>query len=211
MDFEHSLPLDETLRKSLLALELNGERLPVIHGGPVRLVTPGFYGTMQIKWITRLAFADHESDHTSHIPKYRTPVEPLTPGGEFKPTYDNSEPNWRMRTKSVVLLPAAGGKLASGEVTVRGVAFNDGEARIDSVLISTDRGQSWQRAELEVPDSPYAWYRWQSAVKLPPGKQQIWSRAVDGLGRTQPFEGSVYWNPRGYTWNGVEKIDVTVG
>src|SRR5947207_2328601 len=44
-DFEHSLLLDDVLRRSILALEMNGERLPAIHGGPVRLVTPGFYGT----------------------------------------------------------------------------------------------------------------------------------------------------------------------
>ncbi len=211
MDFEHSLPLDETLEKSLLAVELNGQPLPVIHGGPVRLVTPGYYGTMQVKWVTRLRFEDHESDHTSHMPKYRTPLEPIAPGEGFKPTYENSEPNWRMRIKSVVLAPAAGAKLAPGEVTVRGVAFNDGEARIDSVVVSVDRGASWQQARLELPVSPYAWYRWQAPVELAPGRQQIWSRAVDRLGRSQPIDGSIFWNPRGYTWNGVEKIDVTVG
>jgi hypothetical protein len=31
------------------------------------------------------------------------------------------------------------------------------------------------------------------------------------LGRGQPFDGAIHWNPQGYTWNGVEKIDVTVG
>jgi sulfite oxidase len=210
MDFEHSLPLDETLHKSILALELNGEALPVVHGGPVRLVTPGFYGTMHVKWITRLTFADRESDHTSHIPKYRTPLDPIAPGGAFNPTYENSEPNWRMRLKSVVLAPVVGAKLAAGQVPVVGVAFNDGEARIESVLVSTDQGQSWQQAKLDVPNSPYAWYRWHANVKLSPGSHQIWSRAVDALGRSQPLDGSIYWNPRGYTWNGVEKIDVTV-
>jgi hypothetical protein len=43
------------------------------------------------------------------------------------------------------------------------------------------------------------------------GQQQIWARAVDTLGRTQPLDGSVFWNPQGYTWNGVEKIEVQVG
>ena len=89
-------------------------------------------------------------------------------------------------------------------------AFNDGLARIESVLVSTDEGRSWQKARLEVPKSPYAWYRWRAGVNLAPGKHQIWSRAVDALGRSQPLDGSIYWNPRGYTWNGVEKIDVIV-
>jgi DMSO/TMAO reductase YedYZ molybdopterin-dependent catalytic subunit len=211
MDFEHSLPLAESLHKSLLATSLGGRPLAIIHGGPVRLVTPGFYGTMHVKWVTRISFDERESDHTSQIPHYRTPIVPIRPGSEFKPTYENSEPNWRMRLKSVVLSPAGGAKLLSGEVTVSGVAFNDGEARIEGVLVSADKGQTWRPAQLEVPKSPYAWYRWRAELKLPPGGRQIWSRAVDALGRSQPLDGSIYWNPRGYTWNGVEKIDVTVG
>jgi hypothetical protein len=145
------------------------------------------------------------------MPHYRTPLEPIKPGQGFEPTFENSESNWRMRLKSVVLSPAPGAKLASGEVKIAGVAFNDGEARIDSVLVSTDGGQSWQQAELEVPKSPYAWYRFHKTIQLSPGKHSLWTRAIDALGSSQPLDGSIYWNPRGYTWNGVEKIDVTVG
>jgi DMSO/TMAO reductase YedYZ molybdopterin-dependent catalytic subunit len=211
MDFEHSLPLEEALEKSILALELNGSPLPYIHGGPLRLVTPGYYGTMHVKWVTRLLFGEQESNHTSHMPHYRTPLVPIKPGEKFEPTFANSEPNWRMKLKCVVLSPAPGAMLASGDVSVVGVAFNDGEARIESVLVSCDEGASWQQAKLDVPASAYAWYRWQAKVMLSAGKRQIWSRAVDALGRSQPLDGSIYWNPRGYTWNGVEKIDVTVG
>jgi sulfite oxidase len=210
MDFEHSLPLDEALARSVLALRLNGETLPVIHGGPLRLVTPGYYGTMHVKWLTRIEFTDRESNHTSHMPHYRTPLEPIEPGQKFDATLANSEPNWRMRLKSVVLSPAPGAMLASGEVPIVGVAFNDGASKIESVLVSTDEGASWRPAALEVPSSPYAWYRWQAQVRLSAGKHQIWTRAVDALGRSQPLNGSIYWNPRGYTWNGVEKIGVTI-
>lgn len=209
-DFEHSLPLGETLKKSFLALRLNGQPLPAIHGGPVRLVTPGFYGTMNVKWLTRLRFDATESTHTSQIPNYRTPREPIAPGSKYDFTFDNSDSNWRMKIKSVVLAPAPGSTLSAGKVTVRGVAFNDGEARIDSVLVSPDGGRTWRQAQLDVPVSPYAWYRWQVELALDKGRHQIQARAVDALGRTQPLDGSVHWNPQGYTWNGVEKIDVTV-
>jgi hypothetical protein len=46
---------------------------------------------------------------------------------------------------------------------------------------------------------------------LPAGKRELWARTVDALGRTQPLDGSIHWNPSGYEWNGVEKISVTVG
>ena len=39
---------------TLLALELNGERLQLDHGYPVRLVAPNLPGVMQTKWVERL-------------------------------------------------------------------------------------------------------------------------------------------------------------
>ncbi len=210
-DFEHSIPLQEALKKSVLALRMNGEPLPAIHGGPVRLVTPGYYGTMHVKWLSHLRFESRESGHTSQIPNYRTPREPIKAGEPFVPTYENSEPNWRMKVKCVVLSPAAGAKLPVGEVAVSGVAFNDGEAKIETVLISPDAGRNWQPAQLDVPSGPFACYRWQARLNLPRGPAQIWAMAIDTLGRSQPLDGAVAWNPQGYTWNGVEKIDLQIG
>ncbi len=209
-DFEHSIPLDDALEKSFLALRLNGQPLPAIHGGPVRLVTPGYYGTMHVKWLSRLRFEPRESDHTSQIPHYRTPREPIKPGQPFEFTYANSDPNWRMKIKSVVLSPPPGARVSPGEIEVKGVAFNDGESRIDSVLISTDAGRTWKAAELAVPESPYAWYGWRTKVKLAFGNRQIWARAFDRQGRSQPLDGALEWNPSGYTYSAVEKIDLIV-
>ena len=209
-DFEHSVPLEDALEKTFLALRMNGQPLSAAHGGPLRLVTPGFYGTMQVKWLSRLRFDTSESNHTSQIPHYRTPRTPILPGEGFVPTYANSEPNWRMKIKSVILSPAPKSKLTGAGVTVEGVAFNDGESPIETVLVSGDRGQTWLPAPLNVPKSPYAWYRWSLTLKMSPGGQQIWARAIDRMGRTQPFDGAVGWNPQGYTWNGMEKIDITV-
>ena len=111
---------------------------------------------------------------------------------------------------SYILQPESGAKLKAGAVTVSGVAYNDGSVRLETVLVSFDRGQSWQPAKFEVPDSPYAWYRWTTQANLKPGVHEIWSRAIDALGRTQPLEGSIFWNPNGYEWTGVFKVEVTV-
>lgn len=209
-DFEHSLPAVDVLEKSILALSLNGEPLPGIHGGPVRLVTPGFFGTMQVKWLSRLRFETAESPSFYHATEYRVPYSLLQPGEKFRFTLENSRPTWLIRLMSYVLEPESVAKVEAGDLTVNGVAYNDGSARMEPVLVSFDRGQSWQPGKFEAPDSPYAWYQWTTQATLEPGVHEIWSRAIDTLGRTQPLDGSVYWNPNGYEWTGVFKTEVTV-
>lgn len=220
-DFEHSLPLDDVLERSILALSLNGEPLPRVHGGPVRLVTPGYYATMNVKWLTRLRFEDRESNNHHHVGRYRTPLKPLKPGTPFKSTLDNSEPNWRMRVKSTIFAPLAGENLKAGEVEVRGVAWNDGSVPLTSVEVSIDNGQTWQNSRLyrkanvdatgiKAAAPNYAWQPWSIRLKLPAGKQTILSRAVDALGRAQPLDGSIDWNPQGYAWHGVDAVTVNV-
>jgi len=209
-DFEHSLPVAPVLERSIFALKLNGEPLPGIHGGPVRLVTPGLFGTMQVKWLRRLRFETAESPNFYHATEYRVPLSLLKQGEKFRFTMENSRPTWDIRLMSYILEPGEGAKLKAGAVTVSGVAYNDGSVRLESVLVSFDRGQSWQPAKFDVPDSPYAWYRWTTQANLKPGVHEIWSRAIDALGRTQPLEGSIFWNPNGYEWTGVFKVGVTV-
>jgi sulfite oxidase len=209
-DFEHSLPVAPVLERSIFALKMNGEPLPGIHGGPLRLVTPGLFGTMQVKWLRRLRFETAESPNFYHATEYRVPLSLLKPGEKFRFTLENSRPTWEVRLMSYILEPEEGAKLKAGAVTVSGVAYNDGSARLESVLVSFDRGQSWQPAKFEVPDSPYAWYRWATQANLKPGVHEIWSRAIDALGRSQPLDGSIFWNPNGYEWTGVFKVKVTV-
>ena len=210
-DFEHSLPLADVMKHSLLALEMNGQPLPALHGGPVRLVTPGFFGTMHIKWLTQLRFEAEETKVNHQMPRYRMPHELIPPGTAYEFTFQNSRPNYRMNVKSQILTPLPEAKLRAGETKVVGVAFNDGAAAIEMVLVSADKGQSWKPSRLSPPKDPTGWTRWEASVPLAAGSHEIWSRAIDRLGRSQPLDGSIAWNPHGYEWNGVEKVPVTVG
>ena len=209
-DFEHSVPLHVALERSILATHLNGELLPAIHGGPVRLVTPGYYATMNVKWVTRLRLESQETDNLFQAQKYRTPKRPIRPGTEYEFTFDNSDPNWDMRINSRILNPTNRSSVHRGANIISGVAWNDGGSPLVAVELSMDLGRSWRRAELTVPHSAYAWYDWQATVELVPRQQTIWSRAVDALGRSQPIDGSIFWNPRGYTWNEVDKVTLDV-
>jgi len=210
-DFEHSLPLDDALARTLLATRLNGAPLPAIHGGPVRLVTPGYYGTVNVKWLHVLSLDAHESRNYHHERRYRTPRDPVPPGSDWVSTLENSEANWRMKVKSVIWNPLAGEKLRPGRHKIQGVAWNDGSCPLEAVEISLDRGQSWRRAQVDKPASPFAWYVWQLEADLPAGKADLWARAIDAWGRTQPLSGAIHWNPGGYAWNGVHQVQVDVG
>jgi sulfite oxidase len=211
-DFEHSIPLADALERSFLATHLNGKPLPRVHGGPVRFITLGYYGTMNVKWVSRLRLEESETTNYNHAVRYRTPLKPIQPGEKFSATLANSEPNWNMKIKSTIFAPLAGEKVSSAKpVEISGVAWNDGQAKIVAVEISTDGMKSWQRAELTSPTDPYAWYTWKTTAKLSAGKQTIYSRAHDALGRSQPLDGAIHWNSPGYAWNGVGEVEVEVG
>ncbi|MFM7073425.1 MAG: sulfite oxidase, partial [Planctomycetota bacterium] len=199
-DFEHSLPLDETLSRAILAFEMNGQPLPSVHGGPLRLVTPGYYGTMHVKWLSRLRLEAQESVNHHQSKRYRTPRDIIKPGDTFDYRIDNSDAHWRMKIKSVFFAPIQNATTGS-KVLASGVAWNDGTALIDAVELSSDGGQTWRRAELQRAGR-YAWQHWQAALPLTAGSHTLICRAIDTLGNSQPLEGATAWNPDGYVWNG---------
>lgn len=211
-DFVHTMPFHDVLDKAILAVEANGEPIPAAHGGPVRLFIPGYYGTMQVKWLTDLYLTDRESPSNFQQHAYRVPLYPVEPG-QMSPqdfTEFNSRPNWGMKIKTVIFSPLSGETVQAGLVKITGVSWNDGLVPVKEVHISTDQGKSWFPAKIAKKESPYAWYVWEAYVPLSKGTREIWARAVDAWGRSQPLDGTDRWNPKGYEWNGTDKITVQV-
>ena len=62
---------------ALLAWEMNGAPLSLAHGGPLRLVVPGYNGVNNIKYVKRVAFTPTESQARIMSTGYR-----MTPPGE---------------------------------------------------------------------------------------------------------------------------------
>jgi DMSO/TMAO reductase YedYZ molybdopterin-dependent catalytic subunit len=62
--FQASLPLGQVLETPpgqspvILAYKMNGEFIPAAHGGPVRVVVPGTYGSKSIKWVQRVVLTN---------------------------------------------------------------------------------------------------------------------------------------------------------
>lgn len=210
-DFEQCVPLSDVLGTALLALRMNGHPIPALHGGPLRLVLPGYYGTMNVKWLSQLRFVREPSTNRHHAQRYRTFRRRLQPGSAPAITPEATVPTWRQRLKSVIWDPEDGASAAPGPLAVSGVAWNDGRTEIVSVEVSGDGGATWRRADFDAPPSPYGWYRWTGQVDLAPGVGEVRARALDAQGRSQPPDGSVHWNPSGYEWHGVDRVELNRG
>ena len=200
------------LDDAILALTMNGEPIPTIHGGPVRLIIPGFYGNMNVKWLTDLMYTAEESPSAIMQKTYRMPIRPVEPG-KFTTqdlTQQNSTPTYGFAVMSVVFAPLAGETVRAGSVDLKGVAWNDGVVPLTSVRVSLDQGKSWQEADVDASDGPYAWHHWQRQVRLDAGQHEVWVRAIDAWGRSQPLDGLTTWNPGGWDWHGVDRVGFTV-
>jgi len=210
VDYEKSVPLDVLMARGLLATEMNGVPLPAVHGGPLRLVIPGYYGNVQVKWLSKLRFEGSETSNFFQIPDYRTPKQRIVPGSSMEYTFDNSEPNFDMKINSRIFVPMDQATVVAGQATlVVGVAWNDGTADLTTVEISKDQGETWSATRLAPSAGPFAFREWTTKMSFEKGEHSLWARAVDAAGRTQPLDGGLFWNPGGYGWNGIEKIRVT--
>jgi DMSO/TMAO reductase YedYZ molybdopterin-dependent catalytic subunit len=205
------VPIAKALEEhGLLVFAMNGEPLPHIHGGPVRLVIPGWPGSASHKWLTRIWVRDREHDGQGMGgTSYRVPIRPMIPGGEADPK------NFRilesMPLRSIVTSPANGTELPAGtrELSLRGAAWN-GDTGVKAMHVSIDFGATWSEARLAEPRNRYDWRRWTADVRLPEaGYYEVWSRATDAAGVMQPHVAGG-WNPQGYGANAMHRIAVLV-
>jgi DMSO/TMAO reductase YedYZ molybdopterin-dependent catalytic subunit len=192
---------------TLIAFRMNGEDIPREHGYPVRVVAPGWPGSVSQKWLTRIWVRDREHDGPGMTGlSYRVPRYPVAPGTEVP--HEDMVVMEGMPVKSVITRPATRDEVGTGETfEARGHAWA-GDNWVSAVEVSTDFGVTWTRAELSPPPNRYSWQRWRAHVSLPQaGYYEIWSRATDDQGRTQPMV-VPGWNPRGYWNNQAHRIAV---
>lgn len=217
-DYEQSVPLADVLETALIATHMNGEPIPAVHGGPLRLVLPGYYGSMNVKWLSRLRFEDRASMSRHHAQRYRTFRHRVVPGTAPDVIPETTNPTWRQRIKSVIWNPLHHQRVRRGPITISGVAWNDGRTEIVAIELSLDGGRTWQRVDFDAPFGRYGWHPWKAVLWYGGNRNPSWRdpstelrvRAFDAFGRSQPDDGSVHWNPSGYEWFGVDSVKVFV-
>lgn len=198
-DFIRSVPLWKALAPhTMIALEMGGKPIPHLHGGPARVIVPGFVGSASSKWIERIVLLAEEFDGFYMKSNYTAPR-----ADDDKQVYSLQS----LEVKSLIVSLADGARVGAGRVSIWGWAWA-GEAELTGVDVSTDGGQAWTPAALGDRWDRYSWRRWELAWEAKPGTHTVMARATDSFGRVQPA--SRAWNRLGYRWNVIQSVKVDV-
>jgi DMSO/TMAO reductase YedYZ molybdopterin-dependent catalytic subunit len=165
------------LREGLFAYRMNGAPLPTGHGHPVRLLVPGHWGEVNVKWVTAVEVRETE-----------------TRGYWERRGWHGTGPVETVAKLHAVERPAP------GRIRLAGHAYA-GTRGIRRVEVSTDGGESWTTATLSaslpgrVPagETPLpsdlgaaadAWRMWTHEYDATAAHRVV-VRAVDGTGEVQ--------------------------
>ncbi|WP_331234675.1 molybdopterin-dependent oxidoreductase [Natronorarus salvus] len=162
--YDEIVPIEGYLERGLLVYAMNGETLPREHGFPVRLLMPGTWGKVNVKWIDRIEITEEEGE-----------------GYWGSRGWNGTAP---MRTVA---------KLWSAEQSGEGMQVGGhayaGDRGIDAVEVSIDGGTSWEEAKLsETLSEAATWRQWRHSFEADPGEYEVVVRAIDGDGTVQEGE-----------------------
>jgi DMSO/TMAO reductase YedYZ molybdopterin-dependent catalytic subunit len=155
-------------RDAMVAIGMNGEPLPLVHGFPARLVVPGLYGYVSAtKWlreieITTFAAFDHywaRREWSAQAP---------------------------IKTQSRIDTPGPLDRIDAGPGVIAGVAWAQTRG-ISKVEVRIDEGE-WQEAELAAEIANTTWRQWRLRWEPAPGRHTITCRATDSTGAVQVEE-----------------------
>lgn len=207
--YERALSLADARRPEvLLAYEMNGQPLLPQHGAPLRLVTPGWYGMTNVKWLGGITVLDEPFAGFQQQQAYRMRRDRDDPG----------VPLSRMWPRALMMPPGIPDfytrrrLLLPGRYTLKGRAWS-GWGDIASVEVSLDDGGNWEQARVEPPDlGPWAWQAWTFEWEPNgPGEYVLSCRAHDTAGDRPAGEpGSSGWNVGGYANPAPQRVPVTV-
>jgi DMSO/TMAO reductase YedYZ molybdopterin-dependent catalytic subunit len=204
------VPIAKALQdETLLALQMNGEDIPLAHGYPLRLVAGGWPASVSGKWISRISVRNKVHDGEKMLgSSYRVPCKPIAPGSVVPD--ENMCIIESMPVKSLITYPRSGAILNQGKkLRFRGNAWA-GELAVSKVEFSIDFGSSWRTCDLQNPMNRLAWQRFSGSVTLPEkGYYELWVRATDTAGKSQPMV-LPGWNPKGYLNNACHRIALKV-
>ncbi len=204
------VPIEKALQdETLLAFQMNGTDIPLVHGNPLRLIAGGWPASASGKWINRISVRDRVHDGAKMMgSSYRVPCKPVGPGEKVKD--EDMCIIESMPVKSLITYPKSGAIIGlEDKLNIRGHAWA-GELEVSKLEYSIDFGSTWQRANLDQPVNRLAWQHFSASIEFPQrGYFEIWAKATDTEGNNQPMV-LPGWNPKGYLNNACHRIAIKV-
>jgi DMSO/TMAO reductase YedYZ molybdopterin-dependent catalytic subunit len=118
--YAKGIPIDKALHpETLIVYDMNGAPLPREHGGPVRVLVPGWYGTYHVKWLTRIEVLDRPFDGVFMTELWR--VRHRDDGYVRLGMVD------QVAVKSLIFTPGPDETLPVGSHTIKGAAWSGGK------------------------------------------------------------------------------------
>jgi sulfane dehydrogenase subunit SoxC len=157
----------------IVAYGMNGEPLRPQQGFPVRLITPGFEGIFNTKWLRHIKAVDQYQLNMNDFGHLRREETTAALGYTWGP-------------KSIITFPSGSQKLPErGWYEITGLAWS-GNGAVRKVEVSTDGGQTWKEAELKATPLRKAHTRFGYMWNWDGGEHVIMSRTTDDIGVVQP-------------------------
>ena len=176
--FARGMHVEDAMQPQVfIAYEMNGQPLPAKNGFPVRLISPGWYGVANVKWLDHIHVQD-----TRYMGRFM--------GRDYvtlKSENIGGETLWMETWVSRIRLKSAIARLTRNGNTLKAVGFalTDGTP-VKAIEVSVDGG-AWKPATLWKENTQYSWklftYEWAGATA---GDHTIVSRAIDARGEMQP-------------------------
>ncbi|MEO7556002.1 MAG: molybdopterin-dependent oxidoreductase [Acidimicrobiales bacterium] len=175
-------------RDAMVAVGMNGEPLPVLHGFPARLVVPGLYGYVSAtKWLNEIELSTLDAFDAYWIRRGWDQIAPVL-------------------TQSRIDVPHNRQTVAAGDVVIAGVAWAQHRG-VSKVEVRVDDGP-WTPAELAAALSTDTWRQWRFPWVAVRGDHTIAVRATDASGTVQE-ERPVPPGPNGATGNHTVRVGVS--
>ena len=202
-------PMAKALQdETIIAFQMNGADIPMIHGYPLRLVAGGWPASVSGKWINRISIRNKIHDGAKMEGSYKVPCNPVAPGEKVKE--EDMCIIESMPVKSLITYPKSGAMMSKVKtLTIRGHAWA-GELEVTKMEYSIDFGATWKTCTIEKPANRLAWQHFSASINFPKtGYYEIWAKATDSRGTAQPMM-LPGWNPKGYLNNACHRIAIKV-
>jgi sulfite dehydrogenase (cytochrome) subunit A len=210
-DFVKSIPAWKAMdENTLVAMAMNGEKLPHWNGFPARIVVPGWTATYWMKHLTTVNAVAQPYKGFWMNPAYRIPKGKFPVVDRFvSQETETNTPITEMVVNSLITSPVPGQRFRRGEaVTLSGVAW-DGGFGIAAVEVSEDGGKTWRAADRGADLGRFSWRQWMHRfTPTQSGRHLLMARASNRAGATQTFE--LIFNPAGYHNNVVQQVGIEV-